>query len=137
MPDLSISGEVAEIDTIGTVAQGVVSYIVKITFDTQDERVKPSMSVSAAIITDIKTNVLVVPNSAIKSQGGAQYVELKNGENSLERQQVETGISNDEFTEIISGLKEGDSVVSGTISAQTSANQTQQQSGGFRIPGIR
>ncbi|KKS95467.1 hypothetical protein A3B05_02980 [Candidatus Giovannonibacteria bacterium RIFCSPLOWO2_01_FULL_43_160] len=137
VPDLSISGEVAEIDTIGTVAQGVVSYIVKITFDTQDERVKPSMSVSAAIITDIKTNVLVVPNSAIKSQGGAQYVELKNGENSLERQQVETGISNDEFTEIISGLKEGDSVVSGTISAQTSANQTQQQSGGFRIPGIR
>ncbi|MEK9179334.1 MAG: HlyD family efflux transporter periplasmic adaptor subunit, partial [Patescibacteria group bacterium] len=57
IPDLTISGIVTEIDTIGAVSQGVVTYIAKISFDTQDERVKPAMSVSAAIITDIKQDV--------------------------------------------------------------------------------
>lgn len=142
IPGLSISGEVAEIDTIGTVAQGVVSYMVKITFDTQDERVKPAMSVSAAIITDVKTDVLTAPVSAVKSQGGEPYVEVKNSDAAPERALVKTGIASDEFIEIISGAKEGDNVVSGTISAQTTSaqtvsNQTQQrQSGGLRIPGL-
>jgi len=43
--NLSISGEVTQIDTLGTVSQGVVTYNVKILFDTQDDRIKPSMSV--------------------------------------------------------------------------------------------
>ncbi|KKT29272.1 hypothetical protein A3G55_02820 [Candidatus Giovannonibacteria bacterium RIFCSPLOWO2_12_FULL_44_25] len=137
IPDLSISGEVAEIDTIGTVSQGVVSYMVKITFDTQDERVKPGMSVSAAIITNVKTDVLMAPVSAVKSQGGMQYAEIKNSDAAPVQMQVETGIANDEFIEIISGVKEGDNVVSGTISAQTNTTQTQQQSGGLRIPGLQ
>ena len=138
IPELSISGEVAEIDAIGTVAQGVVSYVVKITFDTDDSRVKPGMSVSAAIITDAKTDVLIVPVSAVKSQGQEQYMEVKIGDAAPERVSVKTGIANDEFIEIISGVKEGDNVVSGTISAQTTPSQTtRQQSGGFRIPGTR
>ena len=137
IPDLSISGEVAEIDTIGTVSQGVVSYMVKITFDTQDERVKPGMSVSAAIITNVKTDVLMAPVSAVKSQGGMQYAEIKNSDAAPVQMQVETGIANDEFIEIISGVKEGDNVVSGTISAQTNTTQTQQQSGGLIIPGLQ
>lgn len=140
VPDLSISGEVAEIDAIGTVLQGVVSYTVKITFDTQDERVKPAMSVSAAIITDVKTDALMAPVSAVKSQGQEQYVEVKNSNAAPERVPVQTGIASDEFIEIISGAKEGDNVVSGTISAQTAASQTtqttRQQSGGLRIPGL-
>jgi len=136
VPDLSISGEVAEIDAIGTVAQGVVSYTVKITFDTQDERVKTAMSVSAAIITDVKTDVLMAPVSAVKSQGQEQYVEVKNDANAPARAPVQTGIASDEFIEIISGVKEGDNVVSGTISAQTTSATTQQQSGGLRIPGL-
>ncbi len=136
VPELSISGEVAEIDAIGTVAQGVVSYAVKITFDTQDERIKPGMSVSAAVITDVKTDALMAPVSAVKSQGQAQYAETKNDANAPVRVPVTTGIASDEFIEIISGLKEGDNVVSGTISAQTTSAPTQQQSGGLRIPGL-
>jgi HlyD family secretion protein len=59
--DLQISGSVAEVDLIGTTNQGVVSYTVTILFDTQDERIKPGMSVSATIITEIKQEVIVVP----------------------------------------------------------------------------
>jgi multidrug efflux pump subunit AcrA (membrane-fusion protein) len=132
---LSITGEVAEIDAIGTVTQGVVNYNVKIVFDTQDEGVKPGMSVSAAIITDVKQDVLLVPNSAIKSNGNGQYVEILT-DNTPQSRTVETGISNDTMTEIVSGLKEGDRVVTQTITANTNTTQTQSRSTGIGIPGL-
>lgn len=135
---LSISGEVAEVATIGTVTQGVVNYNVKIVFDTQDERVKPGMSVSAAIITDMKQDVLLVPNAAVKSNG-TQYVEVLTG-TTPQSQPVETGLSNDTMTEITSGIKEGDKVVTQTISANTTNTTTQtssqRRSTGVGIPGL-
>lgn len=129
LPGFSIAGEVAEVDTIGTVSQGVVTYNVKIGFDTQDDRVKSGMSVSASIVTNIKQDVLLVPNSAVKSQGGSSYVEMFNaslpkptdgltGSISLiapNKITVEIGVSNNSDTEIISGIKEGDEVVTRTI----------------------
>ncbi len=136
--ELSITGEVLEMDMLGTVSQGVVSYNVKIGFDTRDERVKPGMSVSAAIITDAKQDVLLVSNSAIKSSGNTNYVEILDeiASSTLPRQQtVEIGLSNDSVTEIVNGLKEGDKVVTQTITANTSQSQT-QQSNSLRIPGI-
>src|SRR3989344_3330046 len=149
--DLTITGQVAEVGAVGAVSQGVVTYIVKIAFDTQDDRIKPGMSVSAAIIPEAKPNVLFVPNSAVKSQGGTSYVEIVDGDdrsialaanttgailkNSPRRQPVEIGTASDEFTEIMSGLKEGDVIVTRTIQP-TATQPTQQQSGGLRIPGL-
>jgi len=125
--DLSLSGTVAEIDAIGTVTQGVVNYNVKIGFDTQDERVKPGMSVSASIITEVRTDVLAVPNSAIK-QNSEIYAEMiddavestagEQGVSSVagpRRQTLAIGLANDSVTEIIFGLNEGDKVVTKTI----------------------
>jgi multidrug efflux pump subunit AcrA (membrane-fusion protein) len=137
--ELSITGELVEIDTLGTVSQGVVTYNIKIVFDTQDERVKPGMSVSAAIITDVKQDTLIVPNSAIKTQGDISYVEvIDNAQKTASEGSadvmmtsafvtprqviVEVGISNDSQTEILNNLKEGDTVVTRTItSGKTSA----------------
>ena len=138
IPDLSITGEVTEIDVLGTVTQGVVTYNIKIGFDTQDERVKPGMSVSAAIITDMKQDALLVPNSAIKSNGNGQYVEVMTN-NMPQSQSVETGLSNDTITEIISGLQEGEQVITQTITANstnTSQTQSQNRNTGLRIPGL-
>ncbi len=152
VPDLTITGQVAEVDAVGTVSQGVVTYNIKIGFDTQDERVKTAMSVSASIITEAKPNVLLVSNSAVKSQGGVSYVEVPDEsdrsvatanvsgaifQNPTRQQQIEIGTANDEFTEIISGLKEGDLVVTRTIQPTAATQtQTQSQSGGLRIPGL-
>ncbi|TAN33028.1 efflux RND transporter periplasmic adaptor subunit [Patescibacteria group bacterium] len=134
---LNMTGKVAEIDALGTVTQGVVTYNVKIVFDTQDKQVKPGMSVSASIITDVKQDVLLIPSAAVKTQGDASYVEILDGVSQAggnqgvisaappRRQNVETGISNDTSIEIISGLKEGDLVVSRTIT-QTAAAPSQQ-----------
>lgn len=155
LPETNVAGRVFEVDALGTITQGVVSYGVKISFDADIEEIKPGMSVTADIITDIKQDILVVPNSAIKSQGNSFYVELVEISEEIRQrllsnisgtvlpvppklQAVETGISNDLSTEIISGLKEGDIVVVSTISpnnsqtAQTRTSQTQ----GFQIPGM-
>lgn len=134
---LSISGEVAQIDAIGTVSQNVVSYNAQIVFDTQDDRVKSGMSVSANIITEAKTDVLLVPGSAVKSQGAGSYVEiLENG--AVRRQTVETGLSNDTSVEITSGLQAGGEVITQTVaSGQASAQPAQsQRAGGGLIPGL-
>lgn len=138
IPELTIAGEVAEIDSVGTVSQGVVTYNVKINFDTEDARIKPAMSVSAAIITDMKQDILVVPNSAVKTQNGTTYVEgfgaplpppadglpgsiSKVAPNKIP---VVTGISNDSETEIVSGLEVGDEIVTRTIMPTTTAAKT-------------
>ncbi|MCH8748731.1 efflux RND transporter periplasmic adaptor subunit, partial [Patescibacteria group bacterium] len=112
--DITVTGEAVEIDAIGTVSQGVVSYDVTISFDVQDERIKPGMSLSADIITNAKQGVLLVPNAAVKAQGSAMYVEVLQN-NQPYRQTVEIGLSNDTQTEIISGLTEGDEVITQTI----------------------
>jgi len=117
--DLSITGEVVEVDIIGSATQGVVTYDVKIFFDTQDERIKPGMSMSATIITNLKQDVLIVPNSAIKYQEDVQYIQIMGDNNVPYLQQVKIGISNDTDTEIISGLEEGNKIITQTIGYST------------------
>jgi HlyD family secretion protein len=73
---LNATGTVQEVDQVGTVSQGVVSYGVKILIDTTDPRIKPGMSVNTAIITAQKENVLVVPTAAVKTQGNRKYVQV-------------------------------------------------------------
>ncbi len=124
--DLSITGSVIEIDSLGTVSQGVVSYNAKIGMDTQDERVKTGMSVSASIVTDVKQNVLIAPNSAIKTQNNTNYVEVIDASSTIPvQQEVVIGIADDSFTEIISGLSVGEKVVTKTVNSSTkSTTQT-------------
>ncbi len=121
---LEIDGTVNTVDLVGTVSQGVVNYNVEITHDTQDERIKSGMSVSASIIVDKKQNVLTVPNSAIKTQLRSNYVEVATGASTTPptQRRVQIGITNDTLTEIISGIKEGDRVVTRTITTGANKN---------------
>ena len=139
IPDLTIAGQVAEIDSLGAVSQGVVNYTVKISFDTQDKRVMSGMSVEATIITDMAQDVVVVPNSAIKAaKDGTSYVQMfdtsvvgavagtQNFISLIPPQQitVQTGLVDNTSTQIISGLKEGDVIVIKTIAGTTTKTTT-------------
>lgn len=134
--DLNLTGQVAEVDTLGTASQGVVTYAVKVAFDVQDDRIKPGMSVSATVITDVKTGVLLVPSAAVKNQGSDTYVEvLENG--TPRRQPVEVGSSNDTMTEVTGGLSEGVAVITQTVDRTKQQSTTSgQQRGGSVIPGL-
>ena len=134
--DLNIIGEVIEIDTLGSITQGVVTYDIKIAFDIQDERVKPGMSLSVSIITEIRENILFISSSAISEQGEMSYVNIVKGiaaktnqitkntskivsesTHEFQKQPIQIGISNDTMTEVIDGLKEGDIIVMQAISS--------------------
>lgn len=151
---LSIVGTVSKVDVVGTVSQGVVSYGVEIALDTTDERVKPGMTTTAAIINDVHQNVLTIPSSAAKSSVNNTYVlvptetisdtaaastgiELKNP---VKQQTVIVGLSDGTNTEIISGLNENDWVVVKTITstnaAKTSSSKSSNPSGGGGIFSI-
>lgn len=139
---LSATGKVEKMDSIGTLDSGVVTYNVTIGFDTLDSRIRPEMSVSAAIITQSKQEVVIIPSGAIKTQNGTSYVEVLNiGQNPVETT-VKTGISNDTETEITGGISVGDKVVTQTVGSLTSTTATSTSSSsnnrnsGMRIPGF-
>lgn len=132
---LNITGQVAEVDQVGTVSQGVVNYNVKISFDTQDDRVKSGMSVNASVITESRQDVLTVPSSAVKTQGNISYVNYFDQKYTDAQasagittatpplsKQVEIGISDDTNTEIVSGINEGDQIVSKTVNQAAAAS---------------
>ncbi|MFA5777199.1 MAG: efflux RND transporter periplasmic adaptor subunit [Parcubacteria group bacterium] len=132
---LSESGKVEKMDSLGTLTSGVVTFNVTIGFDTLDPRIKPEMSVSASIITDVKQNVVIVSSSAVKTKNGSSYVQaLVNG--SPENKTVKVGSSNNTETEIVSGISAGDNIVtqtitSGSSSATASTSSNRGGLGGF------
>ncbi len=131
---LAISGKVEKVDALGTITQGIVTYNVTIGFDEIDSRIKPEMSVSATIITGVKENIIIVPNSAVKSQGEKYYVEILNNQNQTPQQKtVEIGAANNTDTEIASGVSVGDKVVIQTINPNATATSA---GGGLRLPGM-
>jgi macrolide-specific efflux system membrane fusion protein len=136
IPGFTTTGKVEKMDSIGTVAQGVVTYNVTIGFGSIDSRIKPQMSVTAAIITDVKQNVLIVPNSAIKSQGGNSYVQVLNSGNTPKQVNVEVGAANNTESEIVSGVGAGDKVVTQTINPSATSTTTATSSNGLRLPGL-
>jgi HlyD family secretion protein len=130
-PDLTLTGTVGQVDTIGTVTQGVVNYSVTIVFDTQDPDIKPGMSVSAAIITDTAVDTIEVPSSAIQTtSAGASYVLIPQGPTittaagtvSTEaptQQTITVGVSDDTNTQVLSGLTSGEKIVVQTVTGST------------------
>ena len=124
VPDLTITGKVAEIDAVGTSSSGVVTYNVTITFDVQDKRLTPGMSVAASIVTATYSNVLLVPNAAVKTDtSGASYVQvLATPTGTPQNVTVTTGAAGESDTIINSGVKVGENVVTQTITAGSTSS---------------
>jgi len=109
-PDKTYTGKVVGVDRVGTVTSGVTQYPVVVRLDTSAPEILPHMAATAKIIIESKENVLLVPSSAVQTQNGQSYVRvLKNGQ--VQMIPVETGLVSDTQTEIVSGLAEGDLVV--------------------------
>lgn len=132
---LTVTGKVEKIDALGTLSSGVVTYDVTINFDSIDPRIKPQMSVSVNIITNVKQNVIVVANSALKTENNKTYLEVLNNQNQAEKRTIEIGSANNAETEIVSGVNVGDKVITQTIDP----NKKTTSSGGnssLRVPGL-
>jgi multidrug efflux pump subunit AcrA (membrane-fusion protein) len=92
----------------------------------QNVQLKEGMTVTVSIIVSSQTNVLVVPNGAITTQGNQSYVQVILPTGALEKRAVQTGLSDLQNTEITSGLTEGEKISTslGTSSIATPTNRT-------------
>ncbi|PLX22170.1 hypothetical protein C0584_00245 [Candidatus Parcubacteria bacterium] len=116
--DVKFIGSVSFIEPAETVIQDVIYYKVEITFDSANgnlKLVKPGMTANVEITTNEKISILAIPGRAIIDRNGdGKFVKTYNN-NVIEEKKVKIGIIGDGgMVEIISGLEEGDEVVTFT-----------------------
>lgn len=132
LPDFEATGIVAGIDKVGTSTSGVTNYPVTVKFDTSSDLILPNMSVEAEIILEEKQDVAYVPISAVQQNNNESIVKVvRNG--ATEEVKVQTGISDTDNIEIVSGLNEGETVVVSTLptSGFTESGEQSRGSGGM------
>lgn len=83
----------------------------RLRFDNLDEALKPDMYANVRIYAGPKDAVLSIPREALIKTGDSQRVIIALGEGKFSAQEVNAGIESGDVIEIISGLKEGDKVV--------------------------
>ncbi len=114
--DVVFDAAVTSIDPGETVIEGVATYLTKLNFKKPDERIKPGMTANIDIVSATHENVLGIPQRAVQKSEGKEFVLIyKKGltdESSAEKREIMTGIrGSDGYTEILSGLSEGEEVI--------------------------
>lgn len=87
---------------------------VKVRFLLSDSKLslKPEMFASVSIVLDESARVLIVPEKAVFTQGGQNYVYVSTNDMKFSRKQVEITTSEPGQLRVLSGLKPGEKVVS-------------------------
>ena len=122
-PDLVFTGKVSQVRLSPTTESNVVTYTVIIEVENNEGKLLPGMTANVSIITGKKEDILTVPNVALKFTvaGNTQKYDKKgiwiNKKGKPVRINIETGVSDDNYTEIISDkIKEGDLVYTRNLS---------------------
>lgn len=126
----TFTGKVTNISLQSSQSNGVTNYPVTVTLDEVGDLL-PGMNVDGTIILDQVDDALMIPVDSLM-RGNRVYVK----DDSVTRQQgnipagfkavdVETGISNDDYVQITSGLSEGDEVYVDSASSNTSTDMFQ------------
>ena len=125
LPGRSYGGSVSNIAPLATRSEtGTTTYEVTVTLDEDSEGVRPGMTAVVEIITEEKQGVVLVPRRAVRAEGGQSVVYVPNpnlvpqptipGQTAPppgDRREVEIGLTNAEFVEVVSGLSAGDTVL--------------------------
>ena len=112
------TGTVTRVSVAGTTAGGITTYPVTVRIDETDGLL-PGMNVDAEIVLDQAEDVLAIPSGAV-NRGDTVLItaDSPSAANALDQEapegyvyvSVETGVSDDSYIEILSGLQEGDTV---------------------------
>ena len=119
VPDKTYVGTVTRVSMKGTSNGGTTTYPVSIRIDDTDG-LRPGMNANAEIVVAEAKNALVVPNAAVVR--GSYVLVTKdspsaaNADTAMEAPEgfvyvpVKTGVSDDDYTQIVSGIQEGDTI---------------------------
>ena len=119
VPDKTYVGTVTRVSMKGASNGGTTTYPVSIRIDDTDG-LRPGMNANAEIVVAEAKNALVVPNAAVVR---GRYVlvtkdspSAANADTAMEAPEgfvyvpVKTGVSDDDYTQIVSGIQEGDTI---------------------------
>lgn len=119
VPDKTYVGTVTRVSMKGASNGGTTTYPVSIRIDDTDG-LRPGMNANAEIVVAEAKNALVVPNAAVVR--GSYVLVTKdspsaaNADTAMEAPEgfvyvpVKTGVSDDDYTQIVSGIQEGDTI---------------------------
>jgi HlyD family secretion protein len=131
LPDQRLQGRVTSIAPAATLdATGIISYLVRIDFIQTNASARPGMSATAAITSNTRAAVVLVPNRAVTFDRatGQTFVEKQAGAGT-QRVEVRLGLRDEQQSEVREGLAEGDQVVIRKVAGF--AERIQQSFGGF------
>lgn len=120
-PDVTFRGRVSQVRNAPITVQNVVTYDVVIYVDNPDLKLKPGMTANVSIIISTKKDVLKIPNIALRFKPpdtGKDKTQQKGPgvwiieDKKPKRVKVVTGISDGNYTELVSGeITEGQEVI--------------------------
>ncbi len=133
-PEELFVGTLDEITQIPVETSGVVSYTVGIILDNPEKKIFSGMTASVEIIVVEVTDVIKIPSSYVTKRNDKSIVLKKTADGSKETEVV-TGVDNDQDVEILSGLSEGDTVLSVAVTLTSATNQESGLFGGGPMGG--
>lgn len=140
VPDKTYVGTVTRVSMKGTANGGTTTYPVSIRIDDTDG-LRPGMNANAEIVVAEAKNALVVPNAAVVR--GSYVLVTKdspsaaNADTAMEAPEgfvyvpVKTGVSDDDYTQIVSGIQEGDTI---GYDPSSVSSDSYYDDGGYMMP---
>ena len=92
------------------------SYKVRLTISDPEHKLKSGLFVRAQVLAPLRAFALLVPKSAVLAKNGRSYVYIIGADKKATEQEIKTGLGNDQFIEVLSGLQPGVTVASSNIS---------------------
>ena len=111
VPDLRADATVLAIAPSGNSATGVVRYYATIVLTEHDDRLHDGQTALANVMVQAVDNVLRVPSSATRTDAGRLVVDVRGPDGAPIPTPFQTGLVGDEYTEVVSGLTEGQELV--------------------------
>jgi HlyD family secretion protein len=136
LSDAPLPGVVESVDLIGQNQGGIVSYGITITINLPQRgplagiTVREGMGVTASIVVQEQTDVLLIPTGAIEREGTDLVVTVALADGTRETRVIGLGMTDGSFVEITDGLQQGETIVVPSTAAGQ-ANLTLQRRGGF------
>ncbi len=102
--------KVISIDPGVTMINGSPTYKATLEFDNEDGLIKDGLTANINIVSQEKKDVIIIPSLSVLKNGNGSFVIVDNGTPKGEERQIQTGLTNNDRVEVVSGLNEGDRI---------------------------
>jgi RND family efflux transporter MFP subunit len=110
-PGTEIKGTLTDVSPIAKTSGGTTTFPATVTFTAPDGLLlRPGMNANVSIQTAVRSNVLLIPQSALRTVGKRTFVTVVRDGTQTEKE-IQIGLSSGGQVEVASGLNEGDVVV--------------------------